>query len=64
MVDEFLGLSDVVGCDDGGEDELVLFDLLPLIGYRRGARKGTLHCADRLFQRERENWGLIETLIF
>ena len=43
MVDEFLGLNDVVRGNNGGEDVPVLLDPLPLVCDRRGAREGTLH---------------------
>jgi hypothetical protein len=43
VVDEFLGLNDVVGGNNGGEDVPVLLDPLPLVCDRRGAREGTLH---------------------
>lgn len=43
MIDEFLGLNDVVWGNNGGENVLVLFDLLPLVCDCRRARKGTFH---------------------
>lgn len=32
MVDEGLSVSNIVGGDDGGEEELILFDFVALIG--------------------------------
>lgn len=43
MVDELLGLGGVVGGHDGGEDELVLLDLLALVHDLGGTRKCALH---------------------
>jgi hypothetical protein len=43
VIDEFLGLNDVVGGKNGGENVLVLFDLLPLVSNSRGTGEGTLH---------------------
>ena len=43
MIDEFLGLNDVVGGKNGGENVLVLFDLLPLVSNSRGTGEDNLH---------------------
>lgn len=45
MIDEALGLRDVGGSggEDGGENELVLFDLLLLIRDGGGTREGAIH---------------------
>jgi hypothetical protein len=43
VINELLGRNDVVGGKHGGENVLVLLDLLPLISDRRGFHEGTLH---------------------